>query len=88
MANYIFRTPVVEEGYSTRGLWRYLKETRGLSVVKSNGTYSLKRHMVDEDAQSYDELYLGGYEHTVDDATKAALIAGGIGVTEANFTAI
>lgn len=88
MANYIFKTPYVEEGYSTRGLWRYLKERNGLSVVKINGSYALRRHMTDEDAQSYDELYLGGYDHTVDDATKAALIAGGIGVTEANFTAI
>jgi len=28
------------------------------------------------------------WEHLVDDTTKAALIAGGIGVTEANFTAV
>ena len=88
MTSYIFHTPTVDEGYSTRGLWRYLKETRGVSVVKSGGTYSLKRNMTDEDAHDYDELYLGGYQHTVDAATKAALIAGGIGVTEANFTAI
>jgi hypothetical protein len=37
---------------------------------------------------TYQEVYLGGSQYTVDDATKAALIAGGVGVTEANFTAI
>jgi hypothetical protein len=34
------------------------------------------------------EVYRGGYNHTVDAATKAALIAGGVGVTESNFTAL
>jgi hypothetical protein len=32
--------------------------------------------------------FRGGYEHTVDDATKAALIAADVDVTEANFTLI
>lgn len=32
--------------------------------------------------------FRGGYEHTVDDATKAALIAANVGVTESNFTLI
>ena len=31
--------------------------------------------------------YMGGHEYTVDDATKAALIAAGVGVSESNFTA-
>lgn len=30
--------------------------------------------------------FRGGYQHTVDDAVKAALIAAGVGVTESNFT--
>jgi hypothetical protein len=37
---------------------------------------------------AYPAVYAGGYNHIVDDATKAALIAGGVGVTEDNFTAI
>lgn len=88
MAQYTFVTPYVEEGYATYGLWRYLKDPRALSVVKDNGVWKLKRHMTDEVAHSYDELFLGGYEHTVDDAKKAELLAAGIGITEANFTAI
>lgn len=30
--------------------------------------------------------FRGGYEHIVDDAIKAALIAAGVGVSESNFT--
>ena len=37
---------------------------------------------------SYQEVYLGGREHTVDEATKAALIAANIDITESNFTAL
>jgi hypothetical protein len=47
--------------------------------------YSQIRYPVEEDLEDYDEVYRGGYQHTVDDATKAALIAGGVEVTEANF---
>ena len=88
MANYTFRTPTVEEGPAGgHRLFYFYKLTRGVTVVKSGGTYSLLRYAVDEDLQDYDEVYAGGYNHTVDDATKAALIAANIGITEANFTA-
>ena len=40
-----------------------------------------------DDIDTYSEFYHGGHEHSVSAATKAALIAGGVGVTEANFTA-
>jgi hypothetical protein len=30
-------------------------------------------------------MYMGGHEYVVDDATKAALIAAGIGVSDSNF---
>jgi len=44
------------------------------------------RYSVDEDLNDYDVVYRGGYNHTVDEATKAELIAASIGVTEDNFT--
>lgn len=88
MANYTFRTPTVEEGPAGgHRLFYFYRLTRGITVVKNGGTYSLLRYAVDEDLQDYDEVYAGGYNHTVDDATKAALIAANIGITEANFTA-
>lgn len=34
------------------------------------------------------KYFRGGYEHEVDDATKACLIASGIGITEDNFTLV
>ena len=89
MTQYIFRTPIVEEGPAGgHRLFYFFRLNRGITIVKSGATYSQIRYPVDEDLPNYDEVYRGGYDHTVNEATKAALIAGGIGVTEANFTAI
>jgi hypothetical protein len=89
MAYYLFKTPNVEEGPAGgHRLFHFYKLNRGISIAKSGATYSQVRYPVDEDIADYDEFYRGGYNHIVNDATKAALIAGGVGVTEANFTAI
>ena len=88
MANYIFTTPVVEEAPIGRHrLFYFYKLNKGVSIAKSGATYSKVRFPLDEDMATYDEFYLGGHEHIVDDATKAALISSGLGITEANFTA-
>ena len=89
MADYIFKTPSVREGPAGRHrLFYFYKLDRGISIAKSGGTYSQVRYPVDEDIADYDEFYRGGYNHTVDDTSRAALIAGGVGVTSANFTAL
>lgn len=89
MTEYIFKPPTVREGPAgdSRLFWFY-KLDKGITIVKSGGTYSQVRYLLDEDLSDYDEVYLGGRNHTVSEATKAALIAGGVGVTESNFTAI
>lgn len=89
MPNYIFETPVVKEGPAGghRLFWFY-KLDKGVTIVKSGGTYSQARYLVDENLADYDEVYLGGRNHTVTEATKTALIAGNVGVTEANFTVV
>jgi hypothetical protein len=46
------------------------------------------RYPLDSDLETFQEVYLGGSKYTVNDTTKAALIAGGVGVTEENFTQI
>jgi hypothetical protein len=88
MATYKFTTPYVLEGPSGgHRLFYFAKLRKGITIVKSGGTYSQIRYPVDEDLDSYDEIYRGGYTHSnISEATKAALIAGGIDVTEANFT--
>jgi hypothetical protein len=89
MTDYIFETPTVDEGFEgVQRLFTFYKLTRGISIIRVNGTYRQIRYPYDGDLDSYQEVYLGGSKYTVDDATKAALIAGGVGVTEANFTAI
>lgn len=89
MTEYAFETPTVREGPAGKHrLFYFYKLDRGISIAKSGATYSRVRYVLDEDIADYDEFYRGGYTHTVDAATKAALIAGGVGVTEANFTAL
>jgi len=90
MTEWLFKTPTVEEGPAgEHRLFSFYKLDRGITIVKNpTGSYAQIRYPVDDSLLSYPEVYRGGYEYTVDDTTKAALIAGGVGVTEANFTAL
>jgi hypothetical protein len=89
MADWTFQTPYVLEGPSGRHrLFYFAKLRKGISIVKSGATYSQIRYAVDTDLLSYDTVYRGGYKYIVNDAEKAALIAGGVDVTSANFTAV
>ena len=88
MSTYVFETPIVREGPAGgHRLFHFYKLNRGISIVKDAGVYKQVRYLVDEDLRSYQEVYLGGNKHIVDETTKAALIAGGVDITEANFTA-
>ena len=88
MSTYVFETPIVREGPAGgHRLFQFYKLNRGISIVKDAGVYRQVRYLTDEDLRSYQEVYLGGNKHIVDETTKAALIAGGVDVTEANFTA-
>lgn len=89
MADYIFRTPIVREGPAGGNrLFYFYKLNKGITIVKSGSTYSQVRYLQDEDLIDYDVVYLGGRDHVVNDTVKAELIAGNVGVTESNFTAI
>ena len=90
MTNYTFSTPTVAEGPAGgHRLFYFYKLDRGITIVKSGATYRQIRYPVDSDLydDTYDVVYRGGYEHTVDETTKAELIAGCVGVTEDNFVA-
>ena len=88
MTTYVFDTPIVREGPAGgHRLFQFYKLNRGISIVKDAGEYIQVRYLTDEDLRSYQEVYLGGNKHIVSETTKAALIAGNVGVTEANFTA-
>lgn len=90
MPNYIFTPPTVEEGPAGgHRLFTFFKLDKGVTIVlKPTGGYAQIRYSVDEDLRNYPVVYRGGYKYTVDDTTKAALIAGGVGVTEGNFTQV
>ena len=88
MADFIFTTPRVQEGPTGKHrLFYFYKRNVGVSVVKQNGSYRISRYPLDPSVETYQEFYIGGHKHTVDDATKAAMISAGIGITEANFAA-
>lgn len=89
MANYIFTTPVVAEAPSGHHrLFQFFKLNRALTVIRVGDEYEADRWYNHDELEAVDEYWLGGHEHEVTEATKAGLIAGGIGVTEANFRAI
>jgi hypothetical protein len=89
MTEYVFETPTVREGPAgAHRLFYFYKLDVAVSIVKDNGVYEQVRYLLDEDLSSFEEVYLGGRNHIVSEATKAALIAGDVGVTESNFTAI
>ena len=90
MTTWLFKTPTVEEGpVAEHRLFQFYKLDRGITIVlNTNGTYSQIRYPLDSELDSYPAIYRGGYSYEVDDTTKAALIAGGVGVTEDNFTAL
>jgi len=88
MPNYTFVTPIIAEGPAGgHRLFQFRKLDRGITVVGAPGAYQQVRYLQDEVLNTYSEIYRGGYNYTVSAATKTALIAGGVGVTEANFTA-
>lgn len=92
MATWTFKTPSVDEGPASWDdrLFLRLKLARGITILEGPpGTYRAVRFPTqDEIAASAPGMYMGGHEYVVDDATKAALIAANVGVSDSNFTLI
>lgn len=89
MADWIFTPPTVLEGpIGTHRLFYFYEMDKGVTIVMTTaGTYRQIRYPVDSDLETYPQVYRGGYEYTVDDATREALINGNVGVTTDNFVA-
>jgi len=88
MTEWLFKPPTVLEGpIGEHRLFYFYKMDRGITIVqKLSGGYAQIRYPMDGDLDSYPVVYRGGYEYTVDDATREALINGNVGVTTENFT--
>lgn len=89
MATWVFTTPHVDEGPATwtDRLFLRVKLARGISIQeKPQGAYRALRFPTQDEIAEAFFFYMGGHEYEVDDATKAALIAAGVGVTDANFS--
>lgn len=91
MTTWLFRTPTVAEGPAGLDpLFHRVKLDRGITILEGPpGTYRAVRFPTqDEQFASAPALYMGGHEYEVDDATRAALIAAGVGVDSSNFTTV
>lgn len=85
----MLRTPSVDEGPASweNPLFIRVKLARGISILEGPpGTYREVRFPTQDELAEAVTYYMGGHEYEVDDATKAALIAADIGVTEDNFS--
>ena len=77
---YIFNPPTVEEGpIGGHRLFYFYKMLKGITVLKNNGVYKQVRYPYQDDLESADIAYVGGYEYTVDDDEAASLTAAGYG---------
>lgn len=86
--SWLFRTPTVLEGPAGLDpLFHRVRIDRGISIKElPQGTYTALRFPTQDEIAEAFFFYLGGHEYEVDDATRAALIAAGVGVTDSNFT--
>jgi hypothetical protein len=80
MAEYKFVTPTV---FETPIAWDRLFIRygihRGVTVMMMNGTYSTYRFPSQTETLEATEVYLGGHEYTIDEATKTRLTDASIG---------
>lgn len=85
--SWVLTTPSVDEGPATwtDRLFLRVKITRGITVLDNGGAYTAVRFPTQDEIAAATVAYQGGHEYIVDDATRAALIAAGIGVTSGNF---
>lgn len=88
MPTYTFETPIVREGPAGgHRLFSFYKLNRGITITLTGATYTQRRFLIDSELDDYDAIYRGGYKYTgITSGVRAALIAGGVGVTSANFT--
>lgn len=89
MAVWAFRTPTTSEGPASweNRLFIRVKLDRGISILEGPpGAYRQMRFPTQDEIAAATFTYMGGHEYEVEDDTKAALIAAGVGVTDSNFT--
>jgi len=80
MAEYLFRTPSVEE--TPMGWHRLLERytiARGVTVMMISGMYSSYRYPAQTEIASASEVYMGGRDYIIDEKTKDRLTNPAIG---------
>jgi len=93
VTTWLFRTPTVDEGPASWEDMLFLRVelARGITIIgDAQGGYTALRYPTQDEIALNDSsvvvVYMGGHEYIVSGAAKAALIAGGVGVSDSNFT--
>lgn len=87
MTSYLFTTPTVQENQAGGGpLFARYKIDRGVTVLRKDGIYSSYRYPSQQQIAEADEIYMGGTETIIDQATAQALTEQGYGayITESD----
>lgn len=75
-----FTPPAIHEGIpGARGLWRFYRMPRGVSVSITAGEATVVRYPSQSDIDAADQFYLGGYEYEITTEQAAVLTAAGFG---------
>ena len=86
MAQYLFTTPSVAE---TPAGWHRLFARysihRGVTVMMIDGTYSSYRFPSQTETLQAKEVYMGGHQYVIDEATKTRLTDASIGGTYGDY---
>jgi hypothetical protein len=78
MSDYTFTPPTTDETPMGDGpLFSRYKLARGITVLRTAGTYSSYRYPSVDEIDAAQEVYLGGHIYTVDATTAAALTSAG-----------
>jgi len=91
MTQWLFKPPTVDEGFTgVQRLFQFYRLARGITIVlnPTTGQYQQIRYPMDQDLHNYPQVYRGGYQYTVNEATREALINANVGVTTQNFTQV
>lgn len=86
---WLLKSPTVDEAPAMWGqpMMLRIKLARGISLLEGPpGTWRAARFPTQDEIREAVRFLQGGYDHEVDDDTKAALLAADVGVTEDNFS--
>lgn len=79
MTVYHLNVPASERAMESHGLFRWFKFPVGNALVRRGTSWSVLPAVSDSDVEGADQVFLGGRNHLIDQATRDSLVAAGFG---------